>query len=248
MPVRPDASRPLGGVYGMCRAAELRDRLLTADIRDLLAHDRRVQGIELAVTVRGGVAHVAGEVPSEDMRRLLRRLIGRVRGIHAVWDVLRLSGEGPPCILDLGCGAQKQHAGAIGLDCYRLPGVDLLAHLERGLPIASDRVDQVYAVHVLEHVHALVPLMNEIHRVLKPDGVLHVMVPHWQFINAVADPTHVRLFCAQTFKYFCRPGPGIRVFRPLAVSTTADSVLADLQPVKNGESPPSEEDLARFFD
>ncbi len=232
----------------MCRAAELRDRLLTADIEDLLAHDRRVQGLELTVTVRGGVAHVAGEVPSEDLRRLLRQLIGRVRGIHAVWDVLRLPGEQTPCILDLGCGAHKQRAWAIGVDYYPLPGVDLLAHLERGLPIASDRVDQVFAVHVLEHVHALVPLMNEIHRVLKPDGVLHVMVPHWQFINAVADPTHVRPFCAQTFKYFCRPGPGIRVFRPLAVSTTSDSVLADLQPVKNGQPLPSEEELARFFD
>lgn len=231
----------------MGRTEELRDQLLTEDIRDLLAHDRRLQAPDLAVDLRGGVAHVAGVVRSDAERRLLRHLVSRVRGVYAVWDVLRAPGEGPPRILDLGCGSTKQQAVAIGLDRYRSPAVDLISDLERGIPVADNSIDQVYAVHILEHVHALIPLMNEVHRVLKPAGVLHAMVPNWQFVNAVADPTHVRFFSAQTFKAFCRPGLGIGVFWPLAISTCVDSIYADLRPVKDG-SCPADGTLARFFD
>ncbi|MBX6315328.1 MAG: methyltransferase type 11, partial [Isosphaeraceae bacterium] len=42
--------------------------------------------------------------------------------------------------------------------------------------------------------------------------------------------------------------PGLRTFRPLAAAATVDNIFADLQPVPPGEPPPSEEELARFFD
>lgn len=81
---------------------------------------------------------------------------------------------------------------------------------------------------VLEHVRELVGLMNDTHRALKPDGVLYVMVPHGHFINAIADPTRVRFFHPQTFKYFYREMPGVRPFQPLSVATTPSSKARSL--------------------
>jgi hypothetical protein len=90
--------------------------------------------------------------------------------------------------------------------------------------------------------------MNEIHRVLRPGGVLHVLAPCSGCVNALADPTHVRLFNPQTFKYFCIGRPGIRLFRPGCVSGDQWNVYADLWPVHEGEQPATEEELAWFFD
>ncbi len=226
----------------------LRDRVLADDVRDALVSHRRLNGCDLSVDVHGGVAHVTGIVQSAEERSLVRRIIGRVRGIHAVWDMLRTPIEESPCALDIGCGNKKQWDCAIGVDRHMHPAVDVIAEIERGLPFADGSIDHVFAVHFLEHVHNIIGIMNEIHRVLRPGGVLHVMVPNWQYVNAVADPTHVRFFHLQTFKFFCRPYPGLREFRPLSVSASAENLFADLQPIKDGEQPNSEETLCRFFD
>lgn len=224
-----------------------RDRALTRDLLDVLAHHTALYDHALSVLVRGGVAHVSGPVASTAERDLIRRVVARVRGIEAVWDVLRVGGDGALRVVDLGCGRQKQHAWAIGVDAYPYDGVDIVADIERGLPFGDHEVDQVYAIHFLEHLRDLLSVMNEIHRVLVPGGVLHVIVPNGQFVNAYADPTHVRYFNVQTFKYFCVPHPGLRPFRPLSASTAVDNIYADLQPVQDGEAGPDEEEIARHF-
>jgi SAM-dependent methyltransferase len=231
----------------MARHEHARDQIIASDLRELFVHDDRLSGCAVRTQVHGGVAHLVGTVPSSEHRDLVRSLTGRVRGIHAVWDVLRAPGEPVPLAIDIGCGGSKQRKDALGLDRLPLPGVDVLADLECGLPLRTSSVDLVFAIHVLEHVHRLVPLMDDIHRVLKPAGVLHVMVPNWRFVNAVADPTHVRFFDVQTFKAFCRPGLG-RLFRPLSVSGTLDTIFADLQPIKCSDGVFVEQALARFFE
>ncbi|MDC0667596.1 methyltransferase domain-containing protein [Nannocystis radixulma] len=223
----------------------LRDEAIAAELRDTLAHDGRTTGLVLDVTVRGGVAHVAGEVESEAQRRLLRDLLRRQAGLFAVWDRICLAGQRLE-VLDVGCGATKQVPGAIGLDCEAGPGIDCVADLEARLPFADDRFDHVFAVHVLEHIRDLVGLMRELHRILRPTGVLHVLSPHWRFVNAVADPTHVRFLDVQTMKYFCGAKPGVPPWRPLSTGAAEDNIFADLQPVKDGP-PASGDELARWF-
>lgn len=231
----------------MSRCQDLRDSVLMTILRDLLEHDRRLNGLDLSIEVRGSVAHIAGSVRSEEERCLVRRLASQLRGINAVWDTIQIIDQDPLRIIDIGCGKVKQYSSAIGIDSVYPSRADLIADLERGLPIADRSVDHLFAVHVLEHIRELVVLMNEIHRVLKPAGVLHVLAPHWQHPNAVADPTHVRLLTIDTFKYFCLPHPGIKPFLPLAISATADTVYADLQPVKDGEPLISEDRLSWYF-
>lgn len=225
-----------------------RDQALTEDVYDVLRTHESLRRLQLAVAVRGGVAHVSGTAASGDELALLRKSIARVRGINAVWERVQLSDRPPQAIVDIGCGGRKQQPGAIGIDRYAHPDVDIVANLEHGLPFADASIDQVYAIHFLEHVHDLLGLMNEIHRILRPDGVLHVMVPNCAFVNAFADPTHVRFFNRQTFKFFSRPYPGLLPFRPLAIAECTDNIFADLQPVQRGDEAPSLPELARYFD
>lgn len=224
----------------------LRDRALEDDVSDLLGNDGRLQRVEVEVKVDGAVVHLRGTAPTVAERRLLRRLVGRLDGVHAVWDLVHLPDQAPLRIVDIGCGGTLQYPEAVGIDRFPSSVTGVLADLESGLPLARDSVDHLFAVHVLEHVHEPLRLMNEIHRVVHPDGVAHVMVPHWRHSNAVADPTHVRYFGPETFRYFCQQRPLVSCFWPLSVSVCEDTVFADLRPVGDDEAP-GPGVLARFF-
>lgn len=223
----------------------LRDERIAAELRDTLAHDPRTAAIQLDLGVRGGVAHVAGLVDTEAQRGFLRRFMRRQAGLHGVWDRLGIAGESP-AVLDIGCGGTKQWPGAIGLDSEPGPGVDCVADLEARLPFADDSFDNVFAVHVLEHIRDLLGLMRELHRIVRPSGVLHVLSPHWRFVNAVADPTHCRYMDVQTMKYFCGAKAGVLPWRPLMTGAAEDNIFADMQPVKGGPLAGPDE-LARWF-
>jgi len=71
------------------------------------------------------------------------------------------------------------------------------------LPYGDNIFDKIVASQVLEHVVNFMPLMNELHRILKKDGILEVWVPYVRnYDHAFGDPTHVRYFDLKTFKYF----------------------------------------------
>ncbi len=226
----------------------LRDRAIAEDVNDVLAEHPVLAALPLSVDMRGCIAHLSGLVGTAEQRRLAGDVVRRVRGVSAVWDLIQVPGQPRDRVLDIGCGATKQWSSSIGLDRDRYPAVDVIAELDSGLPFVDESFHQVFAVHVLEHVRDVELLMHEIHRVLRPGGVLHAIVPRWDHVNAIADPTHVRYFHPQTFKHFCTCRPRNLTFRPLSIATGADLVVADLEPVKTGELLPSDLDLARHFD
>ncbi len=100
---------------------------------------------------------------------------------------------------------------------------------------------------MLEHLPDYLPLVDECHRVLRPTGTLHLMSPWWGHVNAVADPTHVRLFDVQTIKGICAR-PGAPRWRPLHAACNGGSVFADLSPLPPDAEAPDPTELARFFD
>lgn len=222
-----------------------RDQVVAAALREQLANDQRTAHLRLSVRVDGGVAHVEGAVGSEEERQLLRRLLRNSGGLYAVWDLLTVADQ-PLKLIDIGCGGKKQVPWAIGIDQVEQPGVDVVADIEAVLPFDADAFDHVFAIHVLEHIHDLLGLMRELHRVLRPTGVLHVIAPYWRHVHAVADPTHVRYIDGRTFKYFCESRRGQPQWRPLMVSTTSDTVHADLQPVTDPATVEPAE-IARWF-
>src|SRR5207249_4000008 len=109
------------------------DRYLESAVRDRLAHDDRVRGLDVRAEFAGGVAHLTGKVGSPAQLATVRALIGELAGVFAVWSRVRVAGVAP-VLLDLGCGATKQYAESIGLDRRRTGAVDVLADAGRGLP------------------------------------------------------------------------------------------------------------------
>jgi len=80
--------------------------------------------------------------------------------------------------LNLGCGKYPMD-GWVNIDLYAAPGVNLVMDVEKDLPLpfADNSIEYVLASHVLEHLNAYEPLIVDIHRMLKPDGVLEIRVP-----------------------------------------------------------------------
>lgn len=224
------------------------DGFLTEAWADQARHDDRLRGLAVRVAFDRGVAHLTGEVPGPTELRLLRERVGRLAGVFGVWGRVAVAGR-PPVVVDLGCGGTKQYAGNLGMDIFPAPGVDAVADLAGSLPLADDSVDVLFAVHILEHLIDFLPLVDECHRVLRPGGVLHVMSPWWRHVNAVADPTHVRLLDVQTIKGICgqRP-PGTPRWHPLHVGCDGASIFADLTPLGPDDPDPDPAHLARFFD
>ena len=70
------------------------------------------------------------------------------------------------------------------------------------LPFKTGEFDMITAFHVLEHVKDLIPLLEEMHRITKDNGVLWVKVPFYSAWGQFNDPTHVRFFTPFTFSYF----------------------------------------------
>ncbi|MEH0938730.1 methyltransferase domain-containing protein [Micromonospora psammae] len=224
------------------------DGFLAESWADQARHDERLRGLAVEVRFDRGVAHLTGEVAEPAELRLVRALVGRLAGVYGVWDRVRVDGR-DPVVVDLGCGGQKQYPTNLGLDIFPAPGVDAVADLSGSLPLATDSVDALFAVHILEHLIDFLPLVDECHRVLRPGGVLHVMSPWWGHVNAVADPTHVRLLDVQTVKGICgqRP-PGTPRWYPLHAGCDGASIFADLTPLAPGAEGPTPTQLARFFD
>ena len=92
--------------------------------------------------------------------------------------------------------------GSIGLDSHNVPGVDVVADLDDQLPFKNEQFDVVNADQVLEHIANLPDLVREIHRVLRPSGVLVAHVPYFRSSWAHVDPTHVRSFTLRSMDYF----------------------------------------------
>jgi SAM-dependent methyltransferase len=110
-----------------------------------------------------------------------------------------------PLKLNLGAGTNERD-GFYGVDLLPLPGVAVQADLNEPLVEFPDNsVGEILTFHCLEHIQNFLPLMGELHRVLRPSGVLKITVPHFSNPYGYSDPTHVRFFGLYTMFYFANP-------------------------------------------
>ncbi len=80
--------------------------------------------------------------------------------------------------LNLGCG-DKLMAGYQNVDACGTP--DQLCDLNLfPWPWEDNSVDEVFASHFLEHIADFERTILEIHRILKPGGIIHFFVPHFR--------------------------------------------------------------------
>lgn len=105
--------------------------------------------------------------------------------------------------LNLGCGGDIKE-GYINLDSKKLPGVDVVWDIEKlPLPFQNEEFDEILANDILEHVE-YIPVLKDLHRILKQGGKLAIRVPHFTSKNNFADPTHKKMFSVFTFDYFVK--------------------------------------------
>lgn len=138
-----------------------------------------------------------------------------------------------PCGLDVGCGRGRHLHGFAAACGGRWIGVDVdvrdLQHAARGaeeiglanrthiaradahhLPFHDDLFDLVICSEVLEHLHDSAPVLGEIVRVVKPDGLVALSVPR-------AWPERVNWWLSRRWhggEYQNAPGGHVRVLPP----------------------------------
>ena len=112
--------------------------------------------------------------------------------------------------LNIGCGPHPLE-GYVNVDKVAFPGVDVVMDLDNPpYPFESATFDQVRAMAVLEHVHDVAPVMEELARIMKPGATISIKVPHYMDYVTYRDPTHYRGFSYFTFDFFTsKHGPHV---------------------------------------
>ena len=80
--------------------------------------------------------------------------------------------------LNWGCGSSPK-PGWINSDRRSVGVVDVVADIHDGLPLDDDSIDYAVSVHALQEIPyaGLVPALRELRRVLRPGGVLRLVLP-----------------------------------------------------------------------
>jgi len=80
--------------------------------------------------------------------------------------------------LNWGCGEHPER-GWLNSDIKDVPGIDIVADVRAGLPLDTRSIDYITSIHALPELPYpdLIPALRELHRVLKPGGVLRLALP-----------------------------------------------------------------------
>lgn len=83
--------------------------------------------------------------------------------------------------LNWGCGSHVG-PGWINTDIKEAPEVDLVADIRQGLPLEDDSIEYAVSVHALPELGygEIIPALRELKRVLRPGGVLRLVLPDLQ--------------------------------------------------------------------
>lgn len=111
--------------------------------------------------------------------------------------------------LNLGCGYDYRR-GWINADINNQVKVDKIVNLNNlPLPFKDNSFDYIFSAHTIEHVNEdmALPLMVELWRVLKPNGILELRMPHFSHYSALSGFAHKRAFSVNAFSLFMDAGP-----------------------------------------
>lgn len=122
--------------------------------------------------------------------------------------------------LDIACG-QTLQTGWTGLDITdpkEVPIPDGSKYIQHDVltfpwPIESNSIYEARCSHFVEHIphqllgypqwkNGLILFMEEVYRVLMPQGIITIMCPYYSSQRAHQDPTHCRSITENTFRYF----------------------------------------------
>jgi len=104
--------------------------------------------------------------------------------------------------LNLGCG-QFRKDGFVNIDISPHTRADVVHDLDQfPYPFDDETFGLIEADHLLEHLSTPFRVMTELNRLLKPGGIIHILVPH--FSRGFTHPEHKRGFDVTFPSYFNR--------------------------------------------
>lgn len=108
-----------------------------------------------------------------------------------------------PYGLEIGCGPKNlwhdDRDITMRIDCVDY-GQQIIWNVEEGIPLPDNSCKLIYSNQVFEHFDDIVGVFNECWRVLQPEGLLHVIVPHRHAPKALL-LSHTRIFDKYSFDF-----------------------------------------------
>lgn len=99
--------------------------------------------------------------------------------------------------------------GYLNIDNRKEVPADLLMDITEPWEFEDCSVDEVRAFDILEHIPIgkTIFVMEEIYRILKPEGILEVFIPDCEYgQGAFMDPTHQSFWCENSWLYYTNDG------------------------------------------
>lgn len=118
--------------------------------------------------------------------------------------------------LDIGCGENKQE-GFVGIDRRALKGVDIVHDLEVfPYPLPDESCLCIVGSHIVEHIKPwlMIEFMDELWRIMKPEGQLALATPFGGSPGYWQDPTHCNGCNQATWQYFDSDYPLYEIYKP----------------------------------
>ncbi len=107
-----------------------------------------------------------------------------------------------PVKIHLGCG-KKYLEGWVNCDVVTDVKADKYFDFDVvPYPFEPNCADEIFMDNVLEHLRDTVAVMAELHRILKPGGILKIRVPYAKSDWAFQDPTHKHFFTERSMDYY----------------------------------------------
>lgn len=127
--------------------------------------------------------------------------------------------------IDVGCGHRKTHPDAIGVDmvpkgtvikvgCPRMKEsqADIQASGDQLDIFRNGELDYLVQRHNLEHYQDIVKTLEEWKRVVKPCGLLGMVIPDDEHCNTISlDPTHRHVFTQSSFRRLIESIGGLKI-------------------------------------
>lgn len=124
--------------------------------------------------------------------------------------------------INLGCGFDYRE-GWINVDRYAERADKRFDLFRPPYPFKANSVDYVFAEQIMEHVpprigdeDGLLVVLAELHRILRPGGLLSVGVPYAGSLNDYENPTHYRRFVKRSLDFL---DPALWPDHPLVAQT-----------------------------
>jgi len=110
--------------------------------------------------------------------------------------------------INLGCGENKRR-GFINVDSSKEVNPDICEDvtITPWIWAKKNQAELIFADNLFEHIesYTLIKVVQECHRILKPNGLLQLRVPIIapdNIMAAFSDPTHVNYFTIETFDWW----------------------------------------------